>query len=683
MDRNEPVNLDLKKVILYKTGLGYFEKHGKVDLNKINRINLSFLAKNMNDLLKTFSINKVRGNFSISGISYESEQSNAEKLLEDSIIKLPEDDVMDRLLSQLRGMKISFSTYDQQVIGVVVGLQDAEKPIRNNPADTLDEQKLLVKLLKNGTQGMIKSYNVKDIQDLEILEPEAKEDFNFFLDVIGLSKKEKNRTISVYFNGEGNAKFQISFLQEVPAWKTSYRIFIKGNDDADDPKKANSELNADEHPDNLGTLKILFQGWAILDNVLDEDWDNVNLRLVSGIPISFKYDSYSPLFIERPVVKRDDDLNVSKKSVAHQTSPKGRGGDGGRRASGMEGGEVSANQKDIVKKIAESNKLEGPGFQYVIPTPVKVKRNQSSLIPIIQAEAEAHLIYVYNQNAHKDFPMATLEFHNTTDYELVSGPVSIFRNNIFEGEAVIPYLDKDKTHWIPFAVHQGIEISKDTKETRETNHEISIDNEVWQKYYKTKKTTYFIKNISDEPKTLLLEHPKSYGYKLYDSPDFHEKTDANYRFKIQLAGKEKKTYEINERRLYSERTRFDHVNKDLIDVWLSKNLISDKEHNFLLTLLQYKEQTEELKGKIERLKSKKQEISKEHDRIRQNLEVLGGSRAEKKLRKRYLNKFEDQEALIESYDKEIDSFHQKMKEIVERVKIFVKDQKDMDINLRL
>ena len=37
----------------------------------------------------------------------------------------------------------------------------------------------------------------------------------------------------------------------------------------------------------------------------ESDWDNVNLTLVSGRPISFVMDLYEPLYLDRPVVQQE------------------------------------------------------------------------------------------------------------------------------------------------------------------------------------------------------------------------------------------------------------------------------------------------------------------------------------------------------------------------------------------
>src|SRR5204863_638199 len=51
--------------------------------------------------------------------------------------------------------------------------------------------------------------------------------------------------------------------------------------------------------------KVALQGWAMVENTSDDDWNDVRMVLVSGKPISFQMNLYEPLYIPRPVVEPD------------------------------------------------------------------------------------------------------------------------------------------------------------------------------------------------------------------------------------------------------------------------------------------------------------------------------------------------------------------------------------------
>src|SRR6202050_5646602 len=80
--------------------------------------------------------------------------------------------------------------------------------------------------------------------------------------------------------GSGERRLYVSYVSEVPIWKTTYRIVL--------PSKAGEEP--------------LLQGWAIVDNTVGEDWNDVELSLVAGAPQSFIEQLSQPYYARRPVV---------------------------------------------------------------------------------------------------------------------------------------------------------------------------------------------------------------------------------------------------------------------------------------------------------------------------------------------------------------------------------------------
>src|SRR5207248_2759432 len=83
------------------------------------------------------------------------------------------------------------------------------------------------------------------------------------------------KTVTLRFEGKGQRRVRASYLLEAPIWKTSYRL-------------------------ELTEKKPFLQGWATVENATEEDWKDVRLSLVSGRPISFMMDLYTPIYVPRP-----------------------------------------------------------------------------------------------------------------------------------------------------------------------------------------------------------------------------------------------------------------------------------------------------------------------------------------------------------------------------------------------
>jgi len=80
--------------------------------------------------------------------------------------------------------------------------------------------------------------------------------------------------------GSGEREIFVSYISEVPVWKSTYRILM--------PDKPND--------------KPLLQGWAVVDNTIGEDWQDVELTLVAGAPQSFVQNISQPYYVRRPEV---------------------------------------------------------------------------------------------------------------------------------------------------------------------------------------------------------------------------------------------------------------------------------------------------------------------------------------------------------------------------------------------
>src|SRR5262249_55781513 len=90
---------------------------------------------------------------------------------------------------------------------------------------------------------------------------------------------QQKKTVSLNFLGTGRRAVKVGYVVESPVWKTSYRLALEDGN------------------------KAFLQGWAVVENTSDEDWNQVRLGLISGRPISFPMDLHEPLSVPRPKVE--------------------------------------------------------------------------------------------------------------------------------------------------------------------------------------------------------------------------------------------------------------------------------------------------------------------------------------------------------------------------------------------
>jgi hypothetical protein len=132
------------------------------------------------------------------------------------------------------------------------------------------------------TESGIPTLPMHSVERLELSDGRLEDELNKVLALLVESRDTERKALDIHFTGNGKRRVRVGYLVEAPVWKTSYRLDL-------------TPLSKETKP--------LLQGWAIVENTSDSDWNNIQLSLVSGRPVSFVQDLYTPLFAERPVVQ--------------------------------------------------------------------------------------------------------------------------------------------------------------------------------------------------------------------------------------------------------------------------------------------------------------------------------------------------------------------------------------------
>jgi hypothetical protein len=264
-----PKKLPLTHVVLFNSGVGYFQREGSVEGNA--RIDLTFPVSDVNDLLKSMLLEDLGGG-KVSTVSYDS-QEPVEVTLKAFALDLTSNPSFGELLNQARGEKVEVTTQQGNaqpgtMTGVIVGMESQQE----GPNKESHQLNLLC------TEGM-RCVPLSQVQRLRFLNATLDAEFRRALDVLAASHDSQKKSVSLSFTGEGKRDVRVGYAVENPIWKTTYRLTI----------------------DKEGKLKL--QNWAIVENTTDEDWKDVQLTLVASRPISFKMELYQPLYVPRPTVE--------------------------------------------------------------------------------------------------------------------------------------------------------------------------------------------------------------------------------------------------------------------------------------------------------------------------------------------------------------------------------------------
>ncbi|HET7215276.1 MAG TPA: hypothetical protein VFL79_16930, partial [Terriglobia bacterium] len=246
-------SLPLRRVILYKNGIGYFEHSTKV--NGSQELHVDFTTGQLNDALASLTAYDLGGGH-IASVRFNSIAPLSERL---QTLHLPLNQQTSRqqFLNALRGTQVEIQSGATNVTGRLLSVENVSKAIRRDlPAEFV----LQVSIITDA--GSLRSFELGPGVSVRMADGELRGDVAQYLKLIGSERAEDVRRMTITDNGTGERTVRVSYISEVPVWKSTYRILLPSD--------------ASEKP--------LIQGWAVVDNTLGEDWKDVQLALVSGAP---------------------------------------------------------------------------------------------------------------------------------------------------------------------------------------------------------------------------------------------------------------------------------------------------------------------------------------------------------------------------------------------------------------
>jgi len=261
-------SLPVKKVVLYMNGVGYFEHTGRVHGNQ--ELGIEFTTAQLNDVLKSLTVVDLNGG-KISGVRYNSVAPLSERL-KSLQIPLTEDVTSAAFLIALRGTRVEVRNGSASTLGKVFSVETVKRETAKG--GTLDVTQLAIVT----DAGELRLFELGPGVTVRAADSEIREDVSRYLNLVGSTRSKDVRRMTISATGNGDRNLFVSYISEVPVWKSTYRIVV---------------------PKAPGTPFL--QGWAIIDNTVGEDWKDVQLSMVSGAPQSFIQNISQPYYTRRPV----------------------------------------------------------------------------------------------------------------------------------------------------------------------------------------------------------------------------------------------------------------------------------------------------------------------------------------------------------------------------------------------
>jgi hypothetical protein len=415
-----PPALPIHDVTLFTSGVAYVERSGPIEGS--TTLTLAFPVETVPDILKSLVLLDDGGG-RIQPVTYAA-RTPVTKALQAFTVDLGPNVTLGDLLTRLRGSRVEVAA-PTPITGSILSVETRTQ--------TIKERTEAITLLNLLTDSGIRSVNLADVTNLRLLDERLDRELREALALLASQQDSQRRQVALHFAGAGRRNVRVDYLTEAPVWKMSYRLVL-------DEKKA-----------------PYLQGWAIVENPTEEDWNGVRLALVSGRPISFIQDLYQPLYLPRPVVapevigspypqlhgadlaKEELPVGMAIGGLGAPASNAAAAPAGAATAYGFGGGR-SAMAKDTLQNREEARRAlsaedlrragaapeaagaaRGELFEYRIDQPLSLPRQRSAMIPVVAQAIGGEKLSIYNPDVDPRYPLNAVRLKNSTGLHLLGG----------------------------------------------------------------------------------------------------------------------------------------------------------------------------------------------------------------------------------------------------------------------
>jgi hypothetical protein len=583
--------LALDTVVLYRNGVGYFERRGKVDGDALR---LRVRKDQVNDLLKSLTV--VDENGKAVSVSMPLDPQTWASVAMATLA--PGNGSLPAVLDSLRGTEVTVRANNQYIRGRIMMVEHIVNEPDPDAANigrlgtspgTPDTRDWKLTLLSRGQLEIIRLSKVRGIT---LHDGDLAMQLHRSLDASAGEGMFEQVDIEIRLVDARSHRLTVSYVVGAPMWKPTYRVVL--------PSKAGGEA--------------LLQGWAVVDNISGEDWNAIGLSLTSGAPISFRYDLHTPREVwrsdmtesavdkraavalgettwgteaeeeknEMPAAEPEPDSGLYDRPTdgdyGYDYNADESGAIGGARAekkSAPKGKAASstsapvsparkmdsiANNRDVRQQqqeidttidvdtlrrstMASSRSQRISGLTRVdLQDPVTVPDGTSTMVALINETVAAEETFLYKPGGagygYESNPYRVLRFENSTPYVLEPGPISIYSGGSFVGEGLSEAVGAGTSVTIPFAVETDVMV---TSTTQYSGQEMTLTRIVRgvlevESFYQTT-TTWDVRGPARPEKyKVLIRQPQSgSNYELAQRPPGTEDLEGAWLIPIELA----------------------------------------------------------------------------------------------------------------------------------------------------
>jgi hypothetical protein len=683
-------NLPVRKVVLYKNGVGYFEHAGLVTGNQ--RVAIDFTSPQLNDVLQSLTVLD-EGGGRIAGVNYNSTTPLAEQLKSLSL-GMSDNPTSTELFQALRGQRVEVTGGPGgPIAGRLLSIETRTAKMGSDDSATTIEKIYLSIIASSGAARVVELTPALSVRPLD---SNLQGQLDRYLELLATTHSTGLRHLTLDAIGQGQRELRVSYISEVPVWKSTYRLVF--------PRTPNGSAT--------------MQGWAVVDNTVGADWENVQLSLVAGAPQSFIQPLSQPIYVRRveiPIAteaqltpqtheaaefRQDATLSQPKmmndqliaptrvpRSImmkAEKAAPSASFGVAGSdfgastnsantavgsgigRGYGAGMGPGVDRASDAYKEGDVTTNAFDDFFEYALTQPVTIHKNESAMVPILQQALPAEHVTLWSER--EPTPLRAVWLENKSKLTLDSGSFSIFESGEFAGEGLLDPIHPGEKRLLSYAADQAVRVKVTDRDGKRTLHHVQINKGyVIETYMDVASKTYSATNHGEMARDVLIEHPRhTNGWTLDDGVKAAETAPNLYRFKLPVAAHSTEKLEVRERGPENTQVRLNaNMNQTVYLLDLVKRVPDALEK--MKPVIDAQGALADLDNRIKESKETEKTVAADEARDRENLTALKGNDAAK----RFVDELNRAEDLLQATRKQTADLEQQKKVAVEKLNALI------------
>lgn len=653
-------DVPVTKVILSTSGLAHFEHSVKVSGSET--LDMSVRKDQVDDLLKSLVVFDPRGR--IGGVTLPG-QEPLQQIFRDLPFTQEQLASPVALLNAYRGAEVAAGGVTGRLMAVTV-----EKTALPDGKGTVERHRVSIM-----TGEGLKQAILEDLKSISFVNSREKSEIERALAAVRANSTQDKRTLSINLKGDGARDVTLGYVVEAPLWKSAYRMVL--------PEKAGE--------------KGLIQGWAVVENMTGNDWNDVDVTLVSGNPVTYRQALYPAYHVSRPeipveifgrVMPRVDSGVIARARDVESDMPADKEFRGKRKAE-IGGMGVPAEKMMMADAVASNEGFAGgamamanmaapaspPVASYVaadmagganvaqsaeattqvlfrFPDRFSVAAGQTMMLPFVSRGVTMEKLDLYQPETNATHPLAAVRIKNDGASGLPPGILTIYEESRdlggagFVGDAQFPMLAKGEDRLIGYALD-----SKTTVDRQDSSVQSEGTTTLSRGIMKTSvrnrmETKYTVKAPEAEDKVVMIEQPRVPGYELREpEPKDVEVTATHYRVRVPVkAGETAKAKVVLEQDSWQQFEVLYLSADDFRAFASTRGNLTERQRKAFEKLAELRAAVDVVDQGIAQAENERQQIFNDQQRLRQNIESLDGK---SDIKERYMDKLGAQEDALE------------------------------------